>query len=268
VIADLTRKNPNVFYELAIAHCYAKQTVLICQDINSDIPFDLKVYRAIEYNETTKGLLSLKKDLINILAEIKDRPRGISNPVVDYGKMSKLYPTSKTSPAPVMGVSGRLLKRDEASLLISKVHIYPDFNSARASLGTKLISALDTRHNQKHIPPCTYYYPSHGYIPLDNDEMVVVNRKNNHNGCFEFHKLSDNSVVFLCYSAPSDVENLQSVVIFGKKVMLFVHPWHRLNTLVSVPIGIISRAENLHIDTGELGKDPVGSEVTFRSCET
>src|SRR4051794_7114624 len=46
VIADLTDKNPNVFYELGVRHALGKPTILISQRIE-DVPFDLRPYRTI-----------------------------------------------------------------------------------------------------------------------------------------------------------------------------------------------------------------------------
>ncbi|HRI35238.1 MAG TPA: response regulator [Saprospiraceae bacterium] len=49
VIADLTDKNPNVFYELGVRHALRDCTILIAQN-EKDIPFDLKPYATISYD--------------------------------------------------------------------------------------------------------------------------------------------------------------------------------------------------------------------------
>ncbi|MBY8963021.1 nucleoside 2-deoxyribosyltransferase [Flavobacterium sp. D11R37] len=49
IIADLTDKNPNVFYEVGYAHALGKKTILLTQN-SDDIPFDLKHYPHIIYN--------------------------------------------------------------------------------------------------------------------------------------------------------------------------------------------------------------------------
>ena len=49
IVADLTNLNPNVFYELAIAHAVRKPVILLTQNID-EVPFDLKPYRLIEYD--------------------------------------------------------------------------------------------------------------------------------------------------------------------------------------------------------------------------
>ncbi|GFE79271.1 hypothetical protein GCM10011487_12710 [Steroidobacter agaridevorans] len=50
LIADLTGKNPNVFYELGLAHALAKPAILVAESID-DIPFDLRALRVILYNK-------------------------------------------------------------------------------------------------------------------------------------------------------------------------------------------------------------------------
>lgn len=63
LIAELTGRNPNVFYELGRAHEKGKQVILICQNVD-DVPFDLKHIRLIVYENTPKGYEKLKNTLI------------------------------------------------------------------------------------------------------------------------------------------------------------------------------------------------------------
>jgi hypothetical protein len=50
VLADLTGRNPNVFYELGLVHALAKPAILVAETIE-DVPFDLRALRVIEYNK-------------------------------------------------------------------------------------------------------------------------------------------------------------------------------------------------------------------------
>ena len=59
VIADLTDRNPNVFYELGIAHALHRPVILITQNPETDIPFDVKDVRYIGYG--MENLSDLKK---------------------------------------------------------------------------------------------------------------------------------------------------------------------------------------------------------------
>jgi len=83
VIADLTSRNPNVFYELGIAHTAGNKTITTAQSID-DVPFDIANYRVIVYQQTEKGLLSLSTKLraaIDDLLRARDRT---NNPVQDH----------------------------------------------------------------------------------------------------------------------------------------------------------------------------------------
>ncbi|HZX01600.1 hypothetical protein [Kribbella sp.] len=50
LVAELTSKNPNVFYELGIAHALHKPVVLVSSN-EDDIPFDLRHIRVIVYDQ-------------------------------------------------------------------------------------------------------------------------------------------------------------------------------------------------------------------------
>jgi hypothetical protein len=57
VIADLTGRNPNVFYELGIVHAFARPLISIA-DSASNLPFDAKDERVIELGEYPSGGLT------------------------------------------------------------------------------------------------------------------------------------------------------------------------------------------------------------------
>ncbi len=69
VVADLTRTNGNVLYELGLAHVLGHQAILLTQRI-SDIPFDLKSQRHIEYQPTREGIEQLRSALAGTLTEM------------------------------------------------------------------------------------------------------------------------------------------------------------------------------------------------------
>ena len=62
IIADLTGRNPNVFYELGYAHALNKSTILLTQNIN-DVPFDLRHRRLVSYSASKKDQQKLKNEL-------------------------------------------------------------------------------------------------------------------------------------------------------------------------------------------------------------
>lgn len=67
LIADVTGRNANVFYELGIAHTLGKDCVVITQN-EKDVPFDINSRRYIKYNP--KKLASLRESLKKTIAKI------------------------------------------------------------------------------------------------------------------------------------------------------------------------------------------------------
>lgn len=64
VIAETTDINPNVFYELGIAHTLGKPAILLTQHTEvEDLPFDIRHLRFIVYEDTIQGGEKLKQDL-------------------------------------------------------------------------------------------------------------------------------------------------------------------------------------------------------------
>ena len=59
LIADLTGRNPNVFYELGFAHALEKPVILLTQE-SDDIPFDVRHQRLILYQDTAAGAAELR----------------------------------------------------------------------------------------------------------------------------------------------------------------------------------------------------------------
>ena len=68
VVADVTGRNPNVFYELGIAHTMGKECVVLTQ-ASHDVPFDITSRRYILYEPTKRAALrnSLERTLKSIL---------------------------------------------------------------------------------------------------------------------------------------------------------------------------------------------------------
>lgn len=67
IICDCTGRNPNVFYELGIAHSLGKKTICITQNTD-DIPFDIKHLRYIAYEYTPRGMINFENQLEKFIA--------------------------------------------------------------------------------------------------------------------------------------------------------------------------------------------------------
>jgi hypothetical protein len=78
LVAELTEKNANVFYELGLAHALGKPVILISETID-DVPFDLQPLRVILYNKADPAWgARLKANLIASLDEtMEDLPMAV-----------------------------------------------------------------------------------------------------------------------------------------------------------------------------------------------
>lgn len=69
IIADMTGRNPNVFYEVGYAHAKKKLCLLLTQNA-ADIPFDLKHHRHIVYGNISQLRSALGVDVDWCLAKL------------------------------------------------------------------------------------------------------------------------------------------------------------------------------------------------------
>jgi len=78
LVAELTKRNPNVFYELGLAHALKKPVVLVSSN-EEDVPFDLKHIRVIYYDVTDPfwGQKLVEKVAENIISAIKNPEEAI-----------------------------------------------------------------------------------------------------------------------------------------------------------------------------------------------
>lgn len=83
VLADLTDRNANVFYELGVRHALSKRTILVAQN-SGDIPSDLKGYWWLEYGTKPGEVSAFRKRLKELLIQIEEDPERSDNPVSDF----------------------------------------------------------------------------------------------------------------------------------------------------------------------------------------
>ncbi|WP_321421363.1 hypothetical protein [uncultured Methanobacterium sp.] len=102
LISDISDNNPNVFYELGLAHNLGKKTIIIVREGSIEkIPFDIASYRILFYPERPTEESKIQKyqeninEIIGNLAEELEKFKddnydGINNPIQEY--MSKKSP--------------------------------------------------------------------------------------------------------------------------------------------------------------------------------
>ena len=83
IVADLTGSNPNVFYELGLAHAFRKPVILATQSIE-DVPFDLRSYRLLEYSTHFAKIGDAREKLTNYAKGVLEQKVPFGSPVTDF----------------------------------------------------------------------------------------------------------------------------------------------------------------------------------------
>jgi hypothetical protein len=78
IIAIIDGRNPNVFYELGIAHALDKATILVTRTKN-ELPIDIKSKRIIFYKDKSDLKYSLRQEFIKIYTDIDNNDDGMSS---------------------------------------------------------------------------------------------------------------------------------------------------------------------------------------------
>lgn len=84
LVAELTTRNPNVFYELGLAHAKEKPVVLVSSN-EGDVPFDLKHIRVIYYDMTDPfwGQKLIDKVAENIVSALNNPEEAVFQRALD-----------------------------------------------------------------------------------------------------------------------------------------------------------------------------------------
>ena len=69
VIVDFSGSNPNVMYETGIAHTLGKEVIPLAQNIESDVPFDMRHQRVLAYVGNEQGLEDMGSKLLEKLRQ-------------------------------------------------------------------------------------------------------------------------------------------------------------------------------------------------------
>lgn len=122
VIADITYPNPNVFYELGIRHAIKPRTILIRENVNFDVPFDISHLRYIEYSHELDGMEKLAINLRRRFEFYEKNPDKPDNQFLELCSFTNYLPT--TYAQPVVDKSEIIIK------LLSMIFTNPNITAA------------------------------------------------------------------------------------------------------------------------------------------
>jgi hypothetical protein len=83
IVADVSAPNPNVYYELGVAHGLSRPTLLITQAVE-DVPFDLRSYRLLVYSTHIARVDDVKRELGEVARGFLEGRTTFGSPVSDF----------------------------------------------------------------------------------------------------------------------------------------------------------------------------------------
>jgi hypothetical protein len=81
IVADLSGSNPNVFYELGVAHSFERRVIQMIRGNPADVPFDVNPVRTIGYSVHEFDDLGLYQKELREAAEATMKAEKVRNPV-------------------------------------------------------------------------------------------------------------------------------------------------------------------------------------------
>jgi hypothetical protein len=101
VVADLTDSNPNVFYELAVAHSFQRPVVHI-MDAQQSPPFDVVDQRVIPYDlRDLDSVDEAKAAILSAAREVLGAKYHPKNPISAYGRFATISHLEGGEPEPI-----------------------------------------------------------------------------------------------------------------------------------------------------------------------
>ncbi|KAF0226165.1 MAG: hypothetical protein FD179_996 [Erysipelotrichaceae bacterium] len=94
IIANLTDSNPNVMYELSLAHALRKPVVHLIRE-GQKPPFDISVQRYISYTNNMLGTVHLSAQLRKFVDDVTAKGKKVSNPITDTIDTIQITPETR-----------------------------------------------------------------------------------------------------------------------------------------------------------------------------
>ncbi|MGQ0557173.1 MAG: hypothetical protein ACT4PN_14655 [Nitrospiraceae bacterium] len=150
VIADLTGSNPNVYYELGLAHGLSKRVILLTQHVD-ELPFDLRSYRVIPYSTHFAEIAKARAQLLAVAKDALDDRLAFGTPVTDFlsatmARKSTIVSTVTGSVSePTLGEAGVLDHLVDMEEGFAKLGEIIETNNAEMTTISKVMSEMGER---------------------------------------------------------------------------------------------------------------------------
>lgn len=187
-IADLTGRNPNVFYELGVRHAVNDNTILISES-EEDVPFDLRGQRLILYRRDFEGGGRLRTEITKAVQDIVRASGRIDNPVRRF-----LFDREREKMLQQIEAQGRPPGYDFVNQLLQEM------SNLRKDVRTQLDEVLQVMEAVTAAQPAPSVAPTKG--SLDDLSFVEGAWHNSSNGTHYYARVVDGQLLMpYCYGS-------------------------------------------------------------------
>ncbi|MGZ5445108.1 MAG: hypothetical protein ACXW5U_24980 [Thermoanaerobaculia bacterium] len=159
IVADVSNSNPNVMYELGVAHTMGKPTIMIAQSA-ANLPFDIGSYTVHEYPPTPERRSTTLQQLRQLAEAYRQGLIVFANPVTDFA------PSVSSALAPILKAGSPYSPHD----------FVDDFEAAMTFIGSfdVRLSAIAKKHTRQLAValPRIVATPRSGLSLFDNEGVA------------------------------------------------------------------------------------------------
>jgi hypothetical protein len=170
IVADMSGRNANVFYEVGYAHALGKRVVLLTKDPN-DIPFDLKHQPHIVYGGR---ITDLKDELLRRVAWAFSNPQvGAQDPAPSYEFLIEGAPLTSDSVVDVYSAKQQI----NSLTFVLGVHRLSGGSSGMVSLNLGIIAPhqfFGSKANKGRLPTKVMRMRDGTYLHLLSDAVQLL----------------------------------------------------------------------------------------------
>jgi hypothetical protein len=157
VIADLTDNNPNVFYELAIAHSLGRPTIMVKEDDGSNISFDVRAFSYIRIDLTNR-----ERSINSLRQPVRTIKRQSENFAIQSNPVTNFYRNPITNISPATGLAqgfyenfvepagmGLIALNPSTSDYLNPLHIQDNVVTERNNVNLNIIIPSELKYTRR-----------------------------------------------------------------------------------------------------------------------
>lgn len=160
IMADVSGKNANVFYELGMAHMLKRSnTIMITHDKFNEMPFDIAHFRIIGYTDSIKGKAKYEKELNSTIKTILKDYQLINKKEFDIVIDILIHSQKETELYYILAI----FKSNKLVMINDKVHVEGHNSVSNSSGSASSISAISA----------TKPFISREYFNIVGEKLVI-----------------------------------------------------------------------------------------------